>query len=145
MTTIERFDVTLWPHTWVMTHSGRPDDPGTEGYHGLTWPTAVHPLTVGSYELRYLAVAELVTAARPLTAIELAERIERRGVTIHGSMPNKAVADALRWEIRKGRVKKPARGIFTVGTMPKSTKSWICGRARNHYRIAAEQAADSAA
>lgn len=116
-----------------------PDVPGTDGFHALAWPSAVHAWSVGSRELRYLAVAELIESGRPMTARELAATIQQRGLTIRATKPNKAVSDALRWEVAKGRVVKPARGVFVAGRMPRSTKSWICGRARRHYRLAAGQ------
>lgn len=115
-----------------------PHIPGTGGYYALTWPSALTPQFVGSRELRYLAVAELVQSGRSMTAKELAAVIQGRGLTIGAAQPNKAVSDALRWEVAKGRVDKPARGVFRAGRMPKSTKSWIVGRARHHYRLASE-------
>lgn len=123
----------------IVARSVMPHVPGTEGFHGLAWPSAAHPRSVGSRELRYLAVAELIESGRPMTAMELAATIQARGLAIRALKPNKAVSDALRWEVAKGRVVKPARGVFVAGRMPRSTKSWICGRARHHYRLAARQ------
>lgn len=120
----------------VMSRSHFPNVVGTGGYYGLTWPSALWPRAVASRELRYLAVAELIEADRPMSAMELAAAIESRGLVIRGDKPNKTVADALRWEVAKGRVDKPGRGRFQAGRMPRSTKSWIRGRARNHYRLA---------
>ncbi|MDH4278804.1 MAG: winged helix-turn-helix domain-containing protein [Acidimicrobiia bacterium] len=122
----------------VVSRSHFPNVPGTAGYHGLTWPSALWPRAVASRELRYLAVAELIEAGRSMSAMELAEVIQSRGLVIRGDKPNKTVADALRWEVAKGRVLKPGRGRFQAGRMPRSTKSWIRGRARNHYRLAEE-------
>ncbi len=116
-----------------------PHIPGTAGFHALAWPSALTPLFVGSREIRYLAVAELIETGRPMTAMELAAAIQDRGLTIGAAKPNKAVSDALRWEVAKGRVVKPGRGVFVAGRMPRSTKSWIRGRARHHYHLAADQ------
>ena len=80
-----------------------PNVPGTAGYHGLTWPSALWPRAVASRELRYLAVAELIEAGRSMSAMELAAAIQSRGLVIRGDKPNKTVADALRWEVAKGR------------------------------------------
>jgi len=122
----------------VVSRSRFPNVAGTAGYHGLAWPSALWPRAVASRELRYLAVAELIEAGCAMSAMELAEVIQSRGVEIRGDKPNKTVADALRWEVAKGRVLKPRRGRFRAGRMPRSTKSWIRGRARNHYRLAEE-------
>lgn len=65
---------------------------------------------------------------------ELAAILRRRGF-LFGGPGNKAVADALRWELRKGRVSKPAWGRYRIGPMPKSTRGWIIGRARRHRRL----------
>ena len=122
-----------------MVRSRMPHIHGTSGYYALAWPSALIPRSVGSREIRYLAVAQLIETGRPMTPVELAAAIQSRGVTIRAAKPNKAVSDALRWELAKGRVAKPARGVYVAGRMPRSTKSWICGRARHHYRLAAEQ------
>ena len=60
----------------------------------------------------------------PLTISELVARIEAGGFTVSGRA-SKTVSDALRWEVRRGRVTKVGRGRYARGVMPRSTEWWI--------------------
>lgn len=58
-----------------------------------------------------------------LTTGELVRELERRGWSLEGSRPGKAVSDALRWEVRRGRVVQVGRGRYRVGRIPR-TSEW---------------------
>jgi hypothetical protein len=60
---------------------------------------------------------------------DLVELLERRGVRIPGR-PSKVVSDALRAEMRRGRVVRLGRGRYGPGHMPRSTAHRIGRRAR---------------
>lgn len=70
--------------------------------------------------LRDLLVVLVLDARRPITVGELARQAEAIG-TLDGR-PGKAVSDALRWEVRKGRIRRLDRGVYAAGTMPRSTE-----------------------
>ncbi len=74
--------------------------------------------------LRYLACTALRKPGRPMTVAELVVAIEAQGFSI-GDNANKVVADALRWEVRKGRIVKVGRGRYRYGRMPRSTEWWM--------------------
>ncbi|HEX4903780.1 MAG TPA: hypothetical protein VFV42_13260 [Acidimicrobiales bacterium] len=74
--------------------------------------------------LRYVLTDVLVRSGGPLTVPELVRAVERDGFSVHGR-PSKAVSDALRWEIGRGRVRRVARGVYAAGHMPKQTRSRI--------------------
>jgi hypothetical protein len=52
---------------------------------------------------------------------ELIEALSRFGFEFAGR-PSKAISDALRWEMRYGRVRRHARGLYGPGWMPRSTE-----------------------
>ena len=91
-------------------------------------PRCVWSIGEGPYELlagiklRYAIVAALIAARRPMSVEELLESFERRGLTVRSSYPAKAVADAVRWEIRRGRVARVRRGVYAAGTVAPSTR-----------------------
>ena len=74
--------------------------------------------------LRYLACIALRKARAPLSVAEIVRAIQADGWDL-GDQPNKLVADALRWEVRKGRVVKVCRGLYRYGRMPRSTEWWM--------------------
>jgi GNAT superfamily N-acetyltransferase len=74
--------------------------------------------------LRYLACIALRKARRPLSVAEIVEAIQAEGWDL-GDQPNKLVADAIRWEVRKRRILKVARGRYRYGRMPRSTEWWM--------------------
>ena len=46
--------------------------------------------------------------------------VERSGFALAGR-PGKAIADALRWEVERGRVVRRERGVYAVGYVAKVT------------------------
>jgi hypothetical protein len=78
---------------------------------------------VWGLELRYLLTVALLDHGREMTLAELIRFVEVEGFTVDGR-PSKTVSDALRWEVRKGRVVRLGRG-YTPAHMPRSTEWWI--------------------
>ncbi|MEM8905052.1 MAG: hypothetical protein AAGF02_15220 [Actinomycetota bacterium] len=71
-------------------------------------------------ELRYALVLVLVDAGRPISVAELARALERRGFRIAGR-PGKVISDALRWEVRRGRVDRVGLDRYRRGRLARST------------------------
>ena len=80
-------------------------------------------------ELRYLLTSYLLDARTALRIGDLVRFCRHDGVTFAGR-PSKAISDALRWEIGRGRVVRLGRGIYVLGDMPRSTKSRIMSSSR---------------
>jgi len=78
--------------------------------------------------LRYTVSLLLRQSHTPLAVREIVARIEDSGVAIYGR-PSKTVSDALRWEIRRGRVVQIDRGRYAAGRVPESTlrfmRNWL--------------------
>lgn len=55
-----------------------------------------------------------------MSIAQLVEACEDKGVIFDGRA-SKIVSDALRWEVRRGRIIRLARGIYIRGTVPRST------------------------
>ncbi|HUR49435.1 MAG TPA: hypothetical protein VMY88_07940 [Acidimicrobiales bacterium] len=92
-------------------------------------------------ELRYVLVLALLGWKAPLSVAELVAAVERAGFSPPGR-PGKAVADALRWEVRRGRVLRAGRDKYIVGYVAKVTRYRMqtrVARMRTHgvYRPAA--------
>lgn len=69
-------------------------------------------------------VVTLADALRPLTLDEMVTSLRARRV----AMPDQAtkfVSDALRWELRCGRVRRVRRGVYEFAGAPPSTMRWI--------------------
>lgn len=81
--------------------------------------------------MRYLVLAELIRSGEALSVAELIDRFRRQKLLLP-RRPNKAASDAVRWEVRKGRVVKVRRGVYRIGTIPRSTRYWILTRAEKH-------------
>jgi hypothetical protein len=82
------------------------------------------PLDLGAVhglDLRSLLVLLLIDAGQPLTVSELDALVRASGFELAGR-PGKAVADALRWEVRRGRARKVKRGLYAAGAVAKVTK-----------------------
>ena len=84
-------------------------------------------MQLSGMELRYALTTVLLRAGVPLTVPELVRALERDGFTCWGRS-SKAVSDALRWEIGRGRVVRVRRGLYVFGHMPKQTRSRISRR-----------------
>ena len=95
----------LWPSSL--------DDSGMIRLHGL--------------DLRYAALLVLGVGDQPLCLDEIVADIEALGFLTATSPnpamgPTKPLADALRWEIRRGRVRRVARGMYAAGPIDRSTR-----------------------
>lgn len=84
---------------------------------GTLW--SLEPL--GGMLLRYEICVVLMNAEKDLTVHELTERIERDGFTLAGR-GGKTVADAIRWEVGKQRVRKVGRGLYRPGYIADTTE-----------------------
>jgi len=83
-------------------------------------------------DLRYAISLCLLDAQSPLRLPDVIARVEAFGFVIPGR-PSKTVSDAMRWEVRKGRVVRLGRSLYKTGRMPRSTEWWI------RSRVAAER------
>jgi hypothetical protein len=72
--------------------------------------------------LRSLLVLVLLDAGRPMTLGAMTSAAERRGFAFGSAAPGKEAADALRWEVARGRVVRVGRGVYAAGTVAKVTK-----------------------
>lgn len=70
--------------------------------------------------LRRVLVVWLMDARRPMSVGELAALLARAGLSVRGR-PGKVISDALRWEVRRGRVLRLGRGRYQVGAVPRTT------------------------
>ena len=77
-------------------------------------------------ELRYALTMYLLQHG-PTTVRELVEAMEWQGFDISGRA-SKQVSDALRWERRRGRVRRLARGLYGPGYVPRATEYRIYQR-----------------
>jgi hypothetical protein len=77
-------------------------------------------------ELRYALTMYLLQHG-PTTVSELIEAMVWQGFSI-GGRPSKQVSDALRWERRRGRVRRLARGLYGPGYVPRATEYRIYQR-----------------
>ncbi len=83
-------------------------------------------------ELRYVLTMHLFSHGRA-TIKDLLDALDHHGFEVAGQ-PNKSVSDALRWERRRGRVHRLARGVYGPGEMPRGTEHRI------HRRVLALRA-----
>ena len=93
-------------------------------------------------DLRSALVLVLLEQQRPMSVAELVRALRRRGLQPPPD-PGKAVSDALRWEVRRGRVRRVRRGVYAPGLVAKSTKHRMEGRVaatRNRTTRAADAA-----
>jgi hypothetical protein len=74
-------------------------------------------------ELRYVLTMHLFLHGRA-TINELVEALAYHGFEVDGPA-GKSVSDALRWERRRGRVRRLARGVYGPGRMPCGTEHRI--------------------
>jgi hypothetical protein len=85
--------------------------------HGSTMETR-HLLQ--GIELRYALTMYLLQHG-PTTVDELIKALEWQGFEIR-ERASKQVSDALRWERRRGRVRRLARGLYAPGYVPRGTE-----------------------
>lgn len=81
-------------------------------------------MRIAGRDLRYLLTIVLLDVGGPMTVSDLTTAVERAGFEVDGR-PSKTISDALRWEIRKGRVVRADRRVYVTGRIPRSTRSWI--------------------
>ena len=60
----------------------------------------------------WISIAELIQAA------------EQQGFSVAGR-PSKAISDALRWEVRRDRIRKLERGEYRIGSIPRTSERRI--------------------
>ena len=77
-------------------------------------------------ELRYALTMYLLQHG-PTSVSELVDAMKWQGFDI-GGRPSKQVSDALRWERRRGRVRRLARGLYAPGYVPRGTEYRIYNR-----------------
>jgi len=80
-------------------------------------------------QLRYALIVLLVEARREVTTSELVAGLDANGFRVRGR-PSKAVSDALRWEVRRGRVRRCGRGVYAAGAMSRATAWRMTQRVR---------------
>lgn len=71
-------------------------------------------------DLRYVLTMHIALHG-PATVPDLISALTWHGFDVAGR-PSKTVSDALRWEIRRGRVRRLERGLYDYGFMPRSTE-----------------------
>jgi hypothetical protein len=74
--------------------------------------------------LRYRLTLALRALGRPATIAELLTVLETLGHPVEGR-PSKTVSDALRQEVRRGRVRRAARATYVADRIPESTVRWM--------------------
>jgi hypothetical protein len=79
-------------------------------------------------ELRYVLTLHLWQHG-PATVTELIDLLGWHGFCARGR-PSKAVSDALRWEIGRGRVRRLRRGLYGPAHIPHATEYRIINRVR---------------
>lgn len=77
--------------------------------------------------LRYFLTVTLIDAGREVTVKELGERLADRGCGVAGRT-SKVISDALRWEVRRGRVTRTGRGRYRSCRFPRQTEAWMRAR-----------------
>lgn len=94
-------------------------------------PTCNRPTmrTLRGIELRYVLTWHLALHG-PATVTELVDVLAFHGFCVASPAP-KSVSDALRWERRRGRVRRLARALYGPGQIPRGTEHRI------HQRVLA--------
>jgi hypothetical protein len=94
--------------------------------------------------LRFVLVDELM-AKTSMTVTEMVATLARQGYDL-GGRASKVISDALRWEVRRGRVIRLGRGLYRYGAAPASTARRIrLLGARSRTWIAARRASNQTA
>jgi hypothetical protein len=92
-------------------------------------------------ELRYVLTMNLARYGKA-TIFDQIQTLEDQGFGVAGHAP-KVVSDALRWEMRKDRVRRLRRGFYGPGQMPRSTERYIHQRYMTLREEAASLTAES--
>ena len=77
-------------------------------------------------ELRY-ALTLYPFQHGPTTIPDLIDALEYQGFDVPGRA-SKAISDALRWEIGRGRVRRLRRGLYGPGSLPRATEHRVHSR-----------------
>jgi hypothetical protein len=85
-----------------------------------------NPRILRGIELRYVLTVNLLLHG-PATVATMIETLEWQGFGVVGRA-SKAVSDALRWEVKRDRVRRLRRGLYGPGAMPRSTEQHINNR-----------------
>lgn len=80
-------------------------------------------LNLSGIELRYVLTWQLAQHG-PATIPELMNALQHHGFSVTGR-PSKAISDALRWEIARGRVNRIGWGKYGPSGIPRSTEHRI--------------------
>ena len=84
------------------------------------------PLPIRGIELRYI-LTNYLSLHGECTIDELIRAVRRMGFGVSGR-PSKAISDALRWEVRLGRVVRRGRAMYGPGYVPRGTEYRIENR-----------------
>lgn len=95
------------------------------GYVPLDTHNALH-----GRDLRYVLTHYISRGYR--TVAELVNQLAEDGFTVWGRA-SKVVSDALRWEVRNGRVRRIRRGHYGIATIPRTTFYRIRTRSRSLF------------
>ncbi|MFP5254791.1 MAG: hypothetical protein ACLGI8_02965 [Acidimicrobiia bacterium] len=85
---------------------------------------ATEPTVLTGRRLRYAAAVLLHEAQRTMALDELAAALARRGHSTSGDA-RKAISDALRWELHRGRAVRVRRGSYRSRGLARSTLRWM--------------------
>ncbi len=96
--------------------------PAARGYQPLDTHNAL-----SGRDLRYVLTSYIEQGYS--TVKELAHQLAADGYTVWGRV-SKIISDALRWEVRNGRVVRIKRGVYRLGKIPRSTRHRILTRVR---------------
>lgn len=77
--------------------------------------------------LRYYLTLVMVDAGGEVTVRGLGDRLLADGCTVSGRR-SKVISDALRWEVRRGRVIRVGRGRYVATRFPRQTLAWMRSR-----------------
>jgi hypothetical protein len=92
-------------------------------------PIDTHNALTGR-DLRYVLTTYITQGLS--TIQQLMNQLAQDGYTLWGRA-SKVVSDALRWEIRNGRVRRLRRGVYTIDAIPTSTRHRILDRSRSLF------------
>lgn len=81
-------------------------------------------------ELRYVLTNYISRGYR--TVAELVNKLAEDGFTVWGRA-SKVVSDALRWEVRNGRVRRIRRGLYAIDSIPRTTLHRIRTRSQSLF------------
>lgn len=97
---------------------------------------------VAGTQLRHAICVCLLQARSLLTVPEVVAGVEALGCSVPGR-PSKTVSDALRWEIRRGRVVRRGRSLYQTGRMARSTEWWMQREIASLRPLVAQTPADA--